>query len=707
MINQSISFELEDDVMFSGKKFVQIFMLVLFFTASFLPTVALGNDGGVVLVLSGGGAKGLAHVGVIKALEERGIKISGIVGTSMGAIIGGLAASGYDGAELEKIFLELNMFALFSDAEDKNLHAQSSSKPVIKLSYDEKGRLIGRMGLMEGKKIYEEMLKYTSHVKCYDFMSLPVPFAAVATDLETGEAVVITKGNLASAMRASMSLPGIFAPWPYEDKLLIDGGLVANLPVRIAKELFPDCPVIAVDVTGKLMQKEQVRSMIDVLDQTVSMMTAKNVQEDLQYADVVIRPNVEDVSLMSFANTGEIMDRGFKAALEQMDTITALAPKATGVEKAHKSLIVKDVRLTGFPDMEKSFLEERRSWVGRPLDMAKVNDSVLELLSNGRVAMADYLLVEENEWVIIEFVVKRKAQREYSLSGYSTNISSNDRWISLEYGERDLFDLGDEAKLQVCLGENSSARVDYMGKEGSNWQFESSFAFQDWEISPENYGKVSWKRYFAYLGFDNVGEDNMSFGGGIAFDRTDDGLDESHWGPMVKFAYENKRDDKLESYFEASGLLWYPEGETLLGRMVFASSLPVEDKWRIVLSGGVEKGDSSNPAWAAYLGGYGEFLSRMGHPVMADNAAWVRVGVRSALVRGWWGRLEPEFFGVFGYAMDDSWSRTQELWEIGIGLNIPNRLIDLSVFALYDDRDDWTFGFSVGKPPVSYGPVRP
>jgi len=707
MINQSVSFELEDNIMFSKKKLVQIFTIILVFAASFLPTIALGNEGGVVLVLSGGGAKGLAHAGVIKALEDRGVKLAGIVGTSMGAIIGGLAASGYDGAEIENIFLELNLFALFSDAEDKDLHAQSASKPIIKLSYDENGRLIGRMGLMEGKKIYEEMLKYTSHVRSYDFMSLPVPFAAVATDLETGEAVVITKGNLASAMRASMSLPGIFSPWPYEGKLLIDGGLVANLPVRIAKDLFPGCPVIAVDVTGKLMGKERIRSMIDVLDQTVSMMTAKNVQEDLQYADVILRPDVEDVSLMGFADAGKIMDRGFKAALEQMDKITALVPKATESEEVHRSLIVKAVRLTGFPDMEKSFLEERRSWIGQPLNMAKVNNSVLELLANDRVAMADYRLVEDDGGVIVEFAVKRKPQKEYSLAGYSTNISSYDRWVSLEYGKRDLFELGDEAKLQVWLGENSSARADYMGKEGSDWRFESNLAFQDREITPENYDKVSWKRYFAYLGFDNVGEDHVSFSGGVAFDRIDNGIDENHWGPMVKFAYTNKRDDKLDSYFEASGLLWYPEGETLLGRVVFASSLPVSDKWRVVLSGGIKKGDSGNPAWAAYLGGYGELLSRMGHPVMANNAAWARIGVRSALMRGWWGRLEPELFGAIGYAMDDDWSRTQELWEIGIGLNIPNRLIDLSVFALYDDRDDWTFGFSVGKPPVSYEPVRP
>ena len=147
--------------------------------------------------------------------------------------------------------------------------------------------------------------------------------------------------------------------------------------------------------------------------------------------------------------------------------------------------------------------------------------------------------------------MKRKPQKEYAFSGYSTNISSDNRWATLEYMQRDLWDSGDEAHLQFWLGENFLTRASYVGSEGSNWRFESSLAFQDWEITPENNGKVSWKRHFAYLGFDNVGEDYISFSGGIAFDHVDDGKDEHHWGPMVKFSYKKtKKTTKSAGYFE-------------------------------------------------------------------------------------------------------------------------------------------------------------
>lgn len=691
--------------MFRKVKKVTILLVFIFFALVFVASSAFA-DRGIVLALSGGGAKGLAHIGVIKALEEEGVKIVGIVGTSMGAIVGGLAASGYDGAEIERIFRELDLYELFWDGKDGN-SPSSMERPIIRLSYDEENRIMGRMGIIEGRDLYGEMLKYVSCVKTYDFMKFPIPFAAVATDLETGEMVVITKGNLASAMRASMALPGIFSPWLYNGKLLIDGGLVANLPVRVAKNIFPGYPVLAIDVTGKLVKKEEIRSMIDVLGQTVGIMTAKNVEEDLQYADAIVRPAVDDISLMDFSNIDELIERGARATFEQMDQIKALVVKVVDDEQPLKNPIVKDVRLTGIPDIQKSFTRERRSWISRPLDMKEVNNTLLELLEHDRVAMADYKLIEEDGKVIVEYVVKRKPQKEYAFSGYSTNISSDNRWATLKYMQRDLWDLGDEAHLQFWLGENFFARASYVGSEGSNWRFESSLAFQDWEITPENYGKVNWKRYFAYLGFDNVGEDYMSFSGGIAFDHVDDGKDEHHWGPMVKFSYKNKKDDKSAGYFETEGLFWYPEGETLLGRVVFASSLPLSDEWRATISGGVEKGDASTPAWAAYLGGYGEMLGRLGHPVMAENAAWTRVSVQNTFAKGLWGKLEPEFFGAIGYALDDDWRRIQELWEVGIGLNIPNRIIDLSVFALYDDRSDWTFGFSVGTPPVSYGPVMP
>ena len=136
----------------------------------------------------------------------------------------------------------------------------------------------------------EKFQEWTSRSPVFDFSDLPIPFAAVATDLVTGEAVVLRRGSLASAMRASMAIPGLFTPWTIDGRLLVDGGLVSNSPVLIAKEIFGDIPIIVVDVTGRGKAREDIRTVVDVVDQMISIMTQRNVMEELKYADLVITP---------------------------------------------------------------------------------------------------------------------------------------------------------------------------------------------------------------------------------------------------------------------------------------------------------------------------------------------------------------------------------------------------------------------------------
>jgi len=217
--------------------------------------------GGVVLVLSGGGARGLAHIGVLEILEEQGIPIAGIVGTSMGSIIGGLAASGYAPGELRRVVEDLDLTNLLSERTNPIFVPLPSDNltPRNKIPWvmlNQAGEVIGPLGGLSGVKLLERFAQLASRVQVVRFDELPIPFAAVATDLETGEKVVLRAGSLASAMRASMAIPGLFEPWPMGDRLLVDGGLVSNLPVETAKELFPGYPVIAVAASGQLRKKK-------------------------------------------------------------------------------------------------------------------------------------------------------------------------------------------------------------------------------------------------------------------------------------------------------------------------------------------------------------------------------------------------------------------------------------------------------------------
>ncbi len=217
------------------------------------------------LVLSGGGARGAAHVGVIRALEEMRVPIDAVAGTSMGAVVGGLYSAGLSGAEIEEVFRNLDWQDLFRDRaprrdlvyrrkqDDRSIYARGS----LGLRYGEGIEL--PLGLVQGQKITQALRSATLGVAdVTDFDRLPTPFRALATDLETGEPVVLDHGDLATVLRASMSAPGVLAPVEVGGRLLVDGGLVDNLPVGLARSMGVDV-LIVVDVSFPLATRKDLQ----------------------------------------------------------------------------------------------------------------------------------------------------------------------------------------------------------------------------------------------------------------------------------------------------------------------------------------------------------------------------------------------------------------------------------------------------------------
>ncbi|MFO6049469.1 patatin-like phospholipase PlpD, partial [Pseudomonas aeruginosa] len=210
-----------------------------------LPLSALAAEARpkIGLVLSGGAARGLAHIGVLKALDEQGIQIDAIAGTSMGAVVGGLYASGYTPAELERIALEMDWQQALSDApprKDVPFRRKQDDRDFLvkqKISFRDDGTLGLPLGVIQGQNlamVLESLLVHTSDNR--DFDKLAIPFRAVSTDIATGEKVVFRKGHLPQAIRASMSIPAVFAPVEIDGRLLVDGGMVDNIPVDVARD---------------------------------------------------------------------------------------------------------------------------------------------------------------------------------------------------------------------------------------------------------------------------------------------------------------------------------------------------------------------------------------------------------------------------------------------------------------------------------------
>ncbi|HND14949.1 MAG TPA: patatin-like phospholipase family protein, partial [Pseudomonadales bacterium] len=233
------------------------------------------------LVLAGGGARGLAHIGVIRFLEEHGIRVDAIAGTSMGAIVGAMYASGLDAAEMEEVATTLDWKYAFDDTTPRNqlsLRRKQEDLDFLvrgKLRYKD-GRLRLPMGAIEGQHLNMVLHDIIGHVaRVRDFDSLPIPFRAVATDIETGEAVVIGRGDLATAMRASMSIPGMFSPVELDGRLLVDGGIANSIPVDVAQTMGVD-RLIVIDVGTPLYERARLDNVLTLMDQLTTIMTRGN-----------------------------------------------------------------------------------------------------------------------------------------------------------------------------------------------------------------------------------------------------------------------------------------------------------------------------------------------------------------------------------------------------------------------------------------------
>src|SRR5690554_1678834 len=301
--------------------YVSIIIFCLLSTAFAQPIVEAKHER-VGLVLSGGAARGLAHIGVLKALEEQGVVIDAIAGTSMGAVVGGLYAAGYSIAELEQLATELDWQQALSDApprEDIPFRRKQDDRDFLvkqKLSFRDDGTLGLPLGVLQGQNLAVLLEKLFARAGAVDdFDDLPIPFRAVAADISTGETVVFAQGHLALAVRASMSIPAILTPVEVDGQLLVDGGISNNIPVDIAKQMGVD-RVIVVDIGSPLAATESLHTVFDILNQSVALLTRRNSEAQLatlEADDILVQPMLAGFALTDFARAQEMMDAGYRA----------------------------------------------------------------------------------------------------------------------------------------------------------------------------------------------------------------------------------------------------------------------------------------------------------------------------------------------------------------------------------------------------------
>jgi len=366
----------------------------------------------VCLVLSGGGARGAAHIGVLKVLEELRVPVDCVTGTSMGSIVGAAFASGIAIEDMEKTLESMSTQLLFKDLPPREERAvrlkrdDATNLSPVEIGFRD-GNVLLPKGAVSGVQL-ESVLRRLSKVRGFQhFDELPIPFRAVATDLVTGKAVVLSEGELSVAMRASMSVPGVIEPLRLDNRLLVDGGLTDNLPVDVARAMGADI-VIAVNLGTPLLKPEALNSILGVTGQMVSILTQQNVQASLasmKPTDVLIVPQLGDFSASDFDHLPETVPIGEAAARAVSDELVKLSVSPSEYEAWRQRRLagitvalppVDEIRFAKLehvnPDIARSVLQTQ---TGVPLDQSALDRDMRRLYGTGDFERVSYQLLEE------------------------------------------------------------------------------------------------------------------------------------------------------------------------------------------------------------------------------------------------------------------------------------------------------------------------
>lgn len=426
----------------------------------------------VGLVLSGGAARGLAHVGVLKALEEQGIHIDAIAGTSMGAVIGGLYASGYKIDELEKLALSIDWQEALSDAperEDVPFRRKQDDRDFLvkqKLSFRDDGSLGLPLGVIQGQNLallLESLLAHSSDIR--DFDKLPIPFRAVATDIVNGEKVVFRKGHLPQVIRASMSIPAVFAPVEINGQLLVDGGMVDNIPVDVAREMGVDI-VIVVDIGTPLRGRKQLNTVFDILNQSITLMTRSNSEvqlASLKPDDILIQPALASYGATDFGRSLDIINAGYRAT-QVLEKRLASLRQPTDVQLAEartaeeRTPVITAIKIENDSKIGDSVIRYYiRQPIGEPLDLGRLQRDMGTLYGLDYFDQVQYRVVHKGQERTLVISAKgKRSGTDYLRLGL--NLSDDMRGdsafnIGASYRINGINQLGAEWLTRVQLGD--------------------------------------------------------------------------------------------------------------------------------------------------------------------------------------------------------------------------------------------------------------
>ncbi len=667
----------------------------------------------VGLVLSGGGAKGLAHVAVLKKLEEEGVRIDYIAGTSMGAIIGGLYASGYNASELDSVLKLYDLDALVSDDLPREVSSfyqkENDGKYAISLPLV-KRRIELPSAVSKGQNAFNIFSQLTEHVhEVDDFSELSIPFFCIATDLETGEEVIMDKGFLPEAIRASGSFPGLLTPVQVDGRVLVDGGIVDNFPIQKMKEKGVDY-IIGVNVSAGLKDIENLNTLPEILMQIAGFQMYNKWEDKIEQSDLYIRPELEEFSTFSFDQSEEIMRIGELAANKVEDQLKALATQQSGEFKRRSitsftykdEFFIKQIEIKGnrnYTDkycVKKLGLKKNEN-ISRKDFMRGID--VLTATGNFESIFYKFIPVEGGTKVEFE-IIENKESTLIQFGAHYDDLYKTGILVNLT--NKHLFFKNDFISADFIVGDNIRYNIDYFYDNGFNWSFGVNTRYNTFKADvatstlpivgnndPVDSGLKVPLRYIDFttrLFLQSTVKDRWAFTVGIEHKflnaYTDEIVDNntnriyferSHFlnafGKIMLDTYDSKYFPKKGVFLDTEYLLYgvssnyndnFNPFSQLSGRVGLAYTFFDKLTFQVLSEAGITLGNNENEVLDYHLGGFNEnyintFVPFYGYGFAELNeSAYLRTALtaRVEIFR----KNFVSFTGNFGRINDDIWN---------------------------------------------------
>jgi len=628
---------------------------------------ANGNEDGmaarrpkVALVLCGGGAKGAAHIGVLKVLEEAKVPIDMIVGTSIGGLVGGIYAMGYTAVEIDSIVAGCDWKYLLSDNTYSRRDESFSGKmfdsryllkiPFYSMNPDVKDSPVSRLpaGLISGQNVLNLLSGISmGYQERMDFSNLPIPFACVAADLSTGEQVVLDKGELPFCMRATMAIPGVFAPVEMDGKVLVDGGIINNFPVDVAKSMGADI-IIGVDIKNDYPGAENLKSMPQVLAQMIALMGNDRYQKNLRQVDILIKPDVSEYGTYSFNKPAieQLTINGYVAAKEKYAQLEELALKLNTLSLGEKdqnqvkatelvrdTFCFKSVAINGVAKKNEHWL--RRLSGLKPnikLTGADINRGISILMGTRAFSSVTYTVQgsgTDDERLVVNIV-----NGPTNVLALGARFDSEEAaGILVHLGVNEYGLLGSKAGFTGRLSYNPYGEFDYSftSKDFPKVEFKYKIGGMDMNIykSTENQNNLSFVYQSGEINLSNIYLRNFNFMLGARFEHYDfsrylkHNIPDNYQEYAIKdSSYESyyfkgemdTRDDSYYAmdgmYFEVDGTVWqtdFRSGFKSFGsvRLMLQGALGIGERFAVLphFYGRVIIGDCTEIPFINYIGG--------------------------------------------------------------------------------------------------------